>query len=119
VSRPPHLQDGADAEQRACAHLQAHGLRLVERNYRCRAGELDLIMDDGGTLVFVEVRYRRSGRYGGGLGSIDTRKQQRIVTAATWYLTSTDNHRRPCRFDVVGVGADGDGLEWIPDAFRP
>ena len=93
---------------------------LVNRNYRCRRGEIDLVMRDGDVLVFVEVRRRTSRVFGGGAASIDARKRTRLVAAAEHYLMS---HRigdhRPCRFDVVAI--DGPyrhaAIEWIRDAF--
>lgn len=115
MERPPHLEAGRDAEDRACALLRGQGLKLLERNFRCRSGEIDLIMRDGESLVFVEVRYRRNARFGAGAETVDRRKQARLVAAAQTYL-----HRNgssvPCRFDVVSV--TGPRLEWIPDAFR-
>jgi len=112
---------GRDAETVAARHLQGAGLTLLMRNYSCRVGELDLIMSDGATLVFVEVRYRRAGAYGGALESIDERKRLRLLRAAQHFLQHA-GHRgdRPCRFDVVAIsGALLDpAIEWIPDAFQ-
>jgi putative endonuclease len=106
---------GRSAEARACAYLEAQGLRLVERNYRCRFGEIDLIMRDGECLVFVEVRLRRSARFGGPLVSVDARKRGRLAASAQSYLQA---RTRPCpaRFDVVAFDGD-EGLEWVRDAF--
>lgn len=105
---------GSAAETAALGLLQGSGLTLVERNYRCRRGEIDLIMRDADALVFVEVRYRRHGGFGGPLASIDGRKQQRLLAAARHYLAQT-RWEGPCRFDVVGLG--GGDAEWITDAF--
>ncbi len=113
---------GARAEADACAYLCRQGLRLRTRNYRCRRGEIDLVMQAGETIVFVEVRYRRQGRFGSGRDSIDRRKRQRIVLAASHYLQRyglTD--LCPVRFDVISMSDSGSresDLEWIPDAFR-
>ncbi|QTR50506.1 YraN family protein [Candidatus Thiothrix anitrata] len=110
-----HLQRGSNTEQLACEHLQANGLRLVQQNYRTRSGEIDLIMRDGQLLVFVEVRYRKTQRYGGALQSIDPRKQARIIRTAQHYL----QYRAPnaqVRFDVVAVEGDN-GINWIKNAF--
>jgi putative endonuclease len=109
---------GEAAEAHACAHLQAAGLTLVCRNYRCRGGEIDLVMRDGETVVFVEVRFRASARFGTALESVDRRKRARLVVAALHYLQH-NRVRAPCRFDVVGLGPErgGSGLEWIRDAF--
>lgn len=106
---------------RALAHLERAGLRLVERNYRLaggphrRAGEVDLIMRDrDGTLVFVEVRQRRSTAHGGAAASVSWAKRQRIIRAAQHYLMRLATPP-PCRFDVVAI--DGERLEWLRAAF--
>lgn len=107
---------GKEAERRACAHLQAAGLALRQANYRCRFGEIDLIMQDGETLVFVEVRERRHGGFGSGADSVDARKRARLTRTAYHYL-QRQPRLPPCRFDVVSV--DGNGrLDWIISAFE-
>ena len=96
-------------------------MRPLDANYRCRAGEIDLVMHDGDTLVFVEVRYRRRKRFGSGAESVDRVKQHRIIRAASRYLQQhprwADN---VCRFDVVSLSGDeGDPeIEWIKHAFE-
>lgn len=121
ASAPVSKQLGDAAEARALAHLQGHGLRLVERNYRvargpsARGGEIDLILRDrDGTLVFVEVRSRRSAVHGGAAASIGATKLARLRLAARHYLRRL-TVPPPCRFDVVAI--DGDGIEWIQAAF--
>ena len=112
---------GRAAEHAAVRHLESHGLRLLVRNYRCRLGEIDVIARDGVTTVFVEVRYRRSERYGGALESIDGRKRGRIVRAAQHYLQSRSDRRDPaCRFDVVLVSGNmkTPRIDWIANAFQ-
>jgi len=112
---------GAWAEDLALRHLSQAGLALVARNYRCRSGEVDLVMREGETLVFVEVRQRRASLYGDGAESVDWRKRHRLVATAAYYLqTHPSAARAPCRFDVVAVsGPSGAGdVRWIPDAFR-
>ena len=114
---------GRRAEDLACPHLEAQGLRLLERNYRCRAGELDLVMLDGGTLVVVEVRSRSTSAHGDAASTVGPRKQQRFIRAARHLLLSRPDYRRlPARFDVVAIdpGAPGEPpkLTWIRDAFR-
>jgi putative endonuclease len=109
------LQRGKAAEDRAAAFLQAKGLRLVERNWRCRGGEIDLVMRDGATLVFVEVRARGNARFGGAAASITGAKQARIIHAARSYLSGMGSPP-PCRFDAVLF--EGDQLGWIRDAFQ-
>lgn len=112
---------GAEAEELACRHLQQQGLYLVERNYRCQRGEIDLIMRDGASMVFVEVRYRRSTRFGSGAESIDRRKQAKLAAAALHYLQShRDAAKCPARFDVVSITSNGNRYEidWIRNAFE-
>ena len=108
---------GNAAEDAALAHLQQHGLRLLERNYRTPGrggGEIDLILrEHDGTVVFVEVRLRRSAAFGGAGSSIQLSKQKRIVFAARHYVQSL-RVPPPCRFDVVLVEH---GIEWIRAAF--
>lgn len=112
---------GDAAETRALAWLQARGLVLLERNYRVAlgpgapAGEIDLVMRDAdGTLVFVEVRSRRSRHAGGAAASVTPRKQQRIVRAASHYLLRLAAVP-PCRFDVLAL--DGEQTSWLQAAF--
>ena len=121
MDRPDRRQRGAPVEAAARQHLLRGRLREVAANAWFRLGELDLVMLDGATLVFVEVRYRRDARFGGGAASVDARKRGKIVRAAQAFLAA---HRSfadsPCRFDVVE--ADGDPaaprLHWLRDAFR-
>jgi putative endonuclease len=108
--RSPSQQQGHEAEQQARAHLQRRGLKLVEANYRCRGGEIDLVMRDGATLVFVEVRQRSSASHGGAVASIHGEKKRRLVCAARTYLLRFADPP-PCRFDVVAV--DGAALDWL------
>ena len=115
------LQRGAAVESAARAHLEAAGLRLLAANVRFRGGELDLVMHDpaNGTLVFVEVRYRRSAAFGGGAASVDVGKRRKLVHAAQLYLASNARHAdAPCRFDVVEASGEPPRLHWIADAFR-
>ena len=112
----PAQTGGKLAEALAADYLQARGLRLLERNYRCRLGEIDLILADGPVLVFVEVRLRRSADFGGAAASITARKRQRIVMAARHYLSG--RQEPVCRFDVVLLEAlAADSIEWLKDAF--
>jgi putative endonuclease len=114
-SRAPDT--GRRAEDAALAYLGERGLRAVERNFRCRAGEIDLIMRDGACLVFVEVRYRSSDRYGSPAESVSARKQARLLAAAQYYLQMHPGQRElAMRFDVVAV-RPGSRIEWISDAF--
>lgn len=116
---PPHLAAGRRAEEEALVYLKNQGLTLVERNYRCRMGEIDLIMEEGNRLVFVEVRYRADPRYGSALESVQGRKRARLIAAATHYLTIGRLFDRPTRFDVIGLSPAGAqlSLQWVKDAF--
>lgn len=111
-------QDGPAAERLAAGFLQRNGLRLVESNFRCRFGEVDLIMREGDSIVFVEVRLRSSAGFGGAAASITAAKQEKIVRAAQWYLQQTRS-QAACRFDVVLMQSLADGhVEWIKNAFE-
>ncbi|HEY5739575.1 MAG TPA: YraN family protein, partial [Gammaproteobacteria bacterium] len=112
---------GRRAEQRALAYLQRRGLRLVTRNYRCRFGEIDLIMRDNDCIVFVEVRFRTSISFAPPALTVDTFKQSRIEKTAQSYLARHPRHAdHPARFDVIAIdSADGAAgtIQWIRDAF--
>ncbi|AFI83840.1 YraN family protein [Methylophaga nitratireducenticrescens] len=113
-----HLHSGRQAEQLACDYLKKQGLKLIQRNFHCRRGEIDLIMQDGKTLVFIEVRYRRNAYHGSALESITGSKQSRIIITAQHYLMQSgwsDN----CRFDAIAITAtQPDQILWIRDAFQ-
>ena len=120
---PRHLESGQQAEQLALERLLAAGLTLHTRNYRCPQGELDLVMlDTAGSVVIVEVRYRRDGSRGSAAETVATAKQRKLTLAAQHFLRHhAELRRKPLRFDVVAVsGAEGpDAVEWIQDAFQP
>src|SRR3989442_3356862 len=102
---------GARAEDLCAGLLRAAGLRLIERNWRCRLGEIDLIAEESGTLVFAEVRMRQSGSYGGAAGSVTAAKRARLLSAARLYLG-----RRPdahCRFDAFLLYRVSRHVQWI------
>ncbi len=106
-------------ESSARAFLEREGLRFVEGNFRSRFGEIDLIMRDGDTIVFVEVRHRKSNRFGTAAETVDRRKQLKLIRTAQYYLR---RHlrlvERPCRFDVVATSTqEGQIDRWIPHAF--
>ena len=108
---------GSDAEQTALSYLLNQGLLLVERNYRCRFGEIDLIMSEGKTLVFVEVRMRASDVFGGAAASITAAKQAKLLRAARHYLSGL-RYEPSCRFDAVLMsGVHNPRIEWIRNAF--
>ncbi|MFA5081329.1 MAG: YraN family protein [Hydrogenophilaceae bacterium] len=108
------MERGKAAEEEAAAYLSKQGLHLVERNWRCKGGEIDLIMRDGADLVFVEVRARKNDRFGGAAASITATKQGRLVHAARLYLAGLASPP-PCRFDAVLL--EGDRLAWLKNAF--
>ncbi|WP_374246637.1 YraN family protein [Zoogloea sp.] len=115
-----HLRDGAAAEALAARHLEAHGYAILARNVRCRGGEVDLIADDGRSLVFVEVRLRKSGRFGGAAASITGAKQRRVILAAQHWLAGDGRRHasRACRFDAILLDSlDAARIEWIRGAF--
>lgn len=114
-ARTSRQRTGDAAEDAALAHLRRHGLELVERNFRCKGGEIDLVMRDGDTLVFVEVRARAGGSHGGAAASVTPAKQRRLIVAAQTFL---QRHAMPpaCRFDVVGI--DGERLDWLRNAIE-
>ena len=110
TKRPGTSVRGAAAEARALAFLQQQGLTLVEQNFSCRWGEIDLILRDQETLVFVEVRQRSSARFGSAAASVSAGKQAKLWRTAEVYLQRI--RRIPvCRFDLIAI--DGDQLEWM------
>lgn len=109
------MHKGAEAEQAAAEYLQKQGLKLIERNYHCRGGEIDLVMRDGATLVFVEVRARSTKAFGGAVESITAVKQARIILAARHYLARTGATNN-CRFDAVLIQSGH--IEWLRAAFE-
>ena len=108
------------AESFACKFLQDNGLRLISKNFSCRSGEIDIIMSDDDTLVFVEVRYRKNARFGGGIASVDERKQSRLIRSAETYLQKNHAVAERCRFDVVSIeaGSNEPEVTWIRNAFQ-
>jgi putative endonuclease len=115
----PHFDtpktSGPRAEALALAFLERQGLEHVESNWRCRFGEIDLVLRDGASIVFVEVRLRTRSDYGGAAESVDRRKRAKLVAAARLYLARAPD--LPCRFDVVLLKRlDPPEVEWIRDA---
>lgn len=115
---------GLAAEKLAATFLANHGLKLVIQNYHCRFGEIDLIMKDAKTLVFVEVKLRRNDLFGGAAASITPQKQQKLILAAQHYLQTQKLGDVPCRFDAILMqGTDLkpvelQHIEWIRNAFE-
>lgn len=112
---------GNQAERLAEQLLLDQGMRLLARNYRCKQGELDLVMRDRDTVVFVEVRYRRTSQWGYAAETVDWRKQKKLIAAAHHYiLTHPHLADNACRFDVIaaeGNPADPASYRWIREAF--
>lgn len=112
---------GKQAEDRACQYLQQQGLHLLERNYTTRFGEIDLVMRDKDTTVFVEVRYRKQNNVVDPLSSIDLRKQQKLIRTARAYLQQKrDFAHTPARFDVIAITMQDtqQQIQWIKNAFE-
>ena len=122
-----YRQTGARWEKTAESFLRSHGLKLLQRNFSSRFGEIDLIMRQGDALVFVEVRFRKHVQYGTGAESVDYRKQQKLLKCAEYFLQrNTKYNQYPCRIDVVSIGlkkpnATEDStptIDWIPNAIE-
>ena len=107
---------GVPGEDMAVAFLEKRGLRIVERNYRCRLGEIDLIARDGTTTVFVEVRKRKSSAFGGAAGSITAAKRRKLVRAAQHYISRFATPPQ-CRFDALLIEGEPPRIDWIRNAF--
>lgn len=111
---------GQAIENLACKYLQEQGLKLLERNYRCRLGEIDLVMQENKVLIFVEVRFRKNLYFGSAAESVTSSKQHKLVKTAKYYLQQkklTDS--TACRFDVLGItnSPQSPQIEWIKNAF--
>jgi putative endonuclease len=111
---------GEEAERLAQRFLEKKGLTLINRNYHCRRGEIDLIMRDGNFLVFIEVRYRKNDIYGSAAESVTKQKQRRLLASAGYYLQNEKLYENiSCRFDVITVsGQYNPQIKWIKDAFQ-
>lgn len=114
-------QTGAYYEQAAARYLEQLGYEILEYNYRCRSGEIDIIAKDGAYVVFCEVKYRADSRKGDPLEAVDARKQNVIFRCAMYYLAEHHLNDVPCRFDVIGIqGQDGSEdakVTYIKNAF--
>jgi len=109
---------GKKSERQAEQFLRARGLTMVKRNFRCKLGEIDLIMRDGDTLVFVEVRYRSNRDFGGSAESVDWHKQQKLIRAASHFLATHPRYNDcSCRFDVIAASSDDVEPLWYQNAF--
>jgi len=130
LKKAQHLLTGETAEQDACLFLIKNKLKLVSKNYRCKFGEIDLIMLDKQSLVFVEVRYRKNNQFGSGAESITSSKQRKLIKTASYYLQQNPQASQyAARFDVVSMSPEITSnnpsnpenetkIDWIKDAFQ-
>lgn len=115
------LATGTMYEDRAVEYLQQFGVLILHRNFRCKMGEIDLIVQDGATLAFIEVRYRKDASYGDAAETVTSTKQAKIIRSTEFFLqTRTWAAQLACRFDVIAMteGTSGLQIEWIKDAFH-
>jgi putative endonuclease len=121
VGQPATGAIGRHAEKLACGYLVDRGLKLVARNFRCRSGEIDLIMLHDQCLAFIEVRFRRSNSFAAASHTVDRHKQKKIIRTAAMFIARNRRFAMASmRFDVVAIeGSDQPSIEWIADAFRP
>lgn len=118
-------EQGQYTENLACQYLENKGFKLIEKNFNCRLGEIDLIMKDNDSLVFVEVRYRRSNDFGSGAESVTANKQSKLIKTASLYLQQHDKYNKnPSRFDIVSITGiietndiNNIDFDWIENAF--
>lgn len=110
---------GNIAENLARNYLLAQGLKFIEANYQCKCGEIDLIMQDGDTIVFIEVRHRAAHDYGDGIATVTRTKQHKLIKTAMHYLQKNNLlDILSCRFDVIATaGDDCASIKWVQDAF--
>ncbi len=109
---------GTAMELKALNFLRKQGLELLQRNFNTRMGEIDLIMTDQDTLVFIEVRYRQNQNYGSALESVNFTKQQKLIKTAQYFLQTQKHYQKlHCRFDVIAFSKDNNRPEWIRSAF--
>lgn len=118
TKREQSYQAGINMESKACAYLKKQGLKHRCSNFRIRGGEIDLIMQDGETLVFVEVKYRHNHEYGTAKEAISAHKQNTVRKSAEFYLKQHYPNQYPqCRFDAVCIQGESQSIEWIKNAF--
>ena len=109
-------EKGAQKEEQVCAYLLSVGVKIKERNFRCRQGEIDIIGCEGDFLVFFEVKYRRSRNAGSAAEAVGVTKQRKICQVADYYrVIHHCSENTPIRFDVVAI--DGENYRWIKNAF--
>lgn len=123
MKKPPLLQSLTkraigDAKERVAARfLRQQGVQLIARNFNGPRGEIDLIVEHEGYLIFIETRYRKDASFGGAAASVSASKQGKVIATAQHYLQSHPKWQRsPCRFDVIAI--EGESINWIKDAFQ-
>lgn len=108
------ITSGKDGEEKACNYIKAKKYKIAERNYRCLYGEIDIIAESNGVLIIIEVKYRKSDKYGKGYEAVNTVKQKKIIKTAEYYINEK-NVKMPVRFDVISI--DGNEITHIENAF--
>lgn len=112
-------QKGNAAEDQACRYLRKHGLKILQRNYCCKGGELDIIAQDPSYLVFVEVRMRKNKQFGGALASVTPQKQRHLLHAAHCFMQQQKLNpaHQALRFDIIAIEQETDQIRWVKNAF--
>lgn len=105
---------GKDGEEKACRYIKAKKYKIIERNYRCLYGEIDIIAELNGALIIIEVKYRKSDKFGKGYEAVNTIKQQKIIKTTEYYINEK-NIKMPVRFDVISI--DDNEITHIENAF--
>ena len=120
-NKPTTHQQGQLTENFAAQYLQKHGLKLINQNVHCRQGEIDLVMQEGETYIFVEVKYRKNNNFGGAVAAVSYKKQQKIKHCITFYLhqAGLNEYNTPCRCDVIALTGNIQQPEvtWLKNAF--
>ncbi|RDH45434.1 YraN family protein [Zooshikella ganghwensis] len=118
--RLSHRHRGSQHEDFALAYLKQHGLKLVQRNYAWKGGEIDLIMLDKTTLVFIEVRYRKNTTYGTAAETLTSSKQRKLINTAKHFLLTQAKHNPPCRFDLLAITGQmpDQQTEWVKNIIQ-
>ena len=123
LTKAKHFLTGEAAERDACSYLIEYNLKLITKNYRCKFGEIDIIMQDKQSLVFVEVRFRKNETFGSGAETITYNKQKKLIKTASYYLQQHPKTAHlAARFDVISMSTEPNSdiskIDWIKDAFQ-
>ncbi len=108
---------GEKGEKAAASYLESKGLKILHRNYTCKLGEIDIILEDDGVIVFVEVKYRHNLSKGRPLEAVNYYKQRKIQNTALWYAKEYSLFEKAIRFDVIEVLGQSENITWIKEAF--